>query len=538
MKTKKIYIKTLTIAVLFAAGAFSSCSDFLDQEPKSKVPTENLYQDVQTAKIVIDGLYVSYNRAKAGRDGFTFSLLGTDEVKQGIVQMGDASQASLDYYNGRLNGTSPQVNTMWSKRWPAINTASEAILGLKLLADKETEESALKNITSLKASVHFIRAMSMFEIAMYWGEIPVIEVDDLKNTANIDRSRQPLDVVWKQIHDDLEFASKNLPTGKQANGNQATQGAAIAMLGKLHMYAPEASGFRDYDKAIEYFKQIEKTYKLETKYATLFDEYGKCEFNSNESIFELDFTPNDLAPAHWQWDMGSRTLANLGESCYIGGYDVSLPTEYAYKMKSDGGLWEDGDQRRAVSIREDYTYMGVTYTVPSWGADELDPHIKKWEDRRLDNYTKEDQAKDTKNGRSMYWSGKNYLFLRHADILLCYAECLNETDKTSEAMDMVNTVRKRAWGGKLPADKEWKGLSKEQFRVEIMDERMRELCFEGWRRMDLIRTGKFADLIKERNKWAKESGTIQDYHMLYPIPEVEIKNNPFMSMEKDQNPGY
>lgn len=536
MKTRNI--KLLSIATLFAVS-ISSCSDFLDESPKTKIPTENLYKDVQTATLVIDGLYVSYNRGKAGRDGFTFTLLGTDEVKQGIVQMMDASQSGLDYYNGSLNGTSSQISAMWYKRWPAVNTAAEAIRGLELLAEKETKQDVLDQINKLRASACFMRAMSMFEMTMYWGKIPVIDVTDLSQTLTIDRSRQPLDVVWKQIHDDLDFASKNLDPGKQTLGYRATQNAAIAMLGKLHMYAPVESGYRDFDKAIGYFEQLKDVYKLESKYSTLFDEYGRCEFNSTESIFELDFTPNNITPAHWQWDMGSRTLANLGESCYIGGYDVALPTEFAYKMKADGGLWEDGDQRKAVNIRDNFTYAGVSYTVPSWGADELDPHIKKWEDRRLDKYTKDDLAVEATNGRSMFWSGKNYLFLRHADILLCYAECLNEVDRTQEAMDVVNNyVRKRAWGGTLPADKKWDGLSKEQFRDEILNERMRELCFEGWRRMDLIRTGQFAKLIKERNKWAKESGTIKDTHMLWPIPEIEIKNNPFMSMDKDQNPGY
>ena len=55
--------------------------------------------------------------------------------------------------------------------------------------------------------------------------------------------------------------------------------------------------------------------------------------------------------------------------------------------------------------------------------------------------------------------------------------------------------------------------------------------------MALIRTGKFVELIKERNSWAKKSGTIKDFHMRYPIPDTEIKNNDDIS-EEDQNPGY
>lgn len=66
---------------------------------------------------------------------------------------------------------------------------------------------------------------------------------------------------------------------------------------------------------------------------------------------------------------------------------------------------------------------------------------------------------------------------------------------------------------------------------------MRELCFEGWRRQDLIRTGNFISLVKERNMTVKRAGAIQNYHILYPIPDVEIKGNDDIT-EADQNPGY
>jgi hypothetical protein len=121
---------------------------------------------------------------------------------------------------------------------------------------------------------------------------------------------------------------------------------------------------------------------------------------------------------------------------------------------------------------------------------------------------------------------------------LCYAETLNETGATAEAISIVNTVRARAWAGAIPEDKKWfPGMGAEEFRTKMLDERMRELCFEGWRRMDLIRTGKLVDLVKARNKWTKQSGTIQQYHNRYPIPLQEIKQNDDIA-ESDQNPGY
>lgn len=533
------HIKTTIVWVAFAsfviAGA-TSCSDFLDEKPKTALTSEQVYTQLTVLEPTVDGLYTSFRKSKEGRAGFTFTLLGMDDVKQGIVQMTDASQSGLDYYDGMLNGTSSQISEMWYKRWPMINTAALSIRGLELLSESETKAENLEKIKLLRANACFIRALAVFELTMYWGEVPVIEIVDLDN-PEINMSRRPLETVWKQIFDDLTYASENLDSGRQT-GPRATKGAAIAMLGKLHLYAPVESGYRDFSKAIDYFEKIKNNYSLESSYEKMFDEYATLEFNSNESIFEIDYICNSSGPNYWQWDMGSRTLANLGESCYIGGYDVALPTEYAHKMKSAGGVWEDGDLRRDASIRFDFTYRDQEFTVPSWGADELDPHIKKWEDRRLDKWTSNSLAAEATSGRSIYWSGKNYMYLRYGDILLCYAECLNETGRTGEAVEIANQVRARAWGGSLPANRQWAGLSQEQFRTDMLDERLRELCFEGWRRMDLIRTGKFVELIKERNSWAKSKGAIRDFHVRWPIPEDEIKNNSYMEMGVDQNPGY
>lgn len=507
--------------VLAGAVGMSSCSDFLDERPKGIITIEQAYT-LENIGQTVDGLYSAFRDSKSGREGLTFSMLGVDESKQGIVQMDDAGQAGLDLYNGQLNSMSTQVDKMWSKRWPIVIAAATAIDALDGLYERQVTLEAKAIVQQLKAESCFMRALVMMELTMYWGEIPVVDVAKM-----IDSARHPLSEVWEQIISDFTFAAKTLKNEYGTKGQmRATSGAAWAMLGKAYMSAPEESGFRDFDMARKSFEEMKDRYSLDSNFANLFDE--KLEFNSPESIFELDFN-NLVNINHWQFDLGSRTAdANFGNGCYFSGYDVALPTPYAYKMKAEGGIWEEGDLRKDESIRYDFTYLGITPTEVSWGADELDPHVKKYEDERTDAF----------NGTlaNMWYSGKNFIFLRYADVLLCYAECLNELGRNGEANSIVNDVRRRAWGGTLPNEYAW-DYSQDEFRIQIMDERIRELCFEGWRRMDLIRTGKFVELIKERNQWAKQSGTISSYHMRYPIPDTEIKNNPDIP-EEDQNPGY
>lgn len=531
---KKIIILSLSALCLLWT---SSCEDFLDKNPLGSLTAEQIYTDLDRLGPTVDGLYTKFRDTKVVREGFTFYMIGTDEAQQGIKEvLTYASQPGFDYYNGQLNSALDKVSAMWQSKWPIINTAALAICGLDILAESETDEERLKNIKVLKANACFMRAMSMFELAMHWGEVPVVNITSLDQTE-INYSKRPLSEVWTQIIEDFKYASENLDEGRQT-GPRATKGSALAMLGKTYMYAPEESGYRDFEEAVGYFKQInDGRYNLEPNYATLFDEWGTLEFNSAESVYEIDYEPNDNGRSGWQWDMGSKTLGQAGysEECYLGGWDVIMPTVYMYSMEADGGLWEEGDLRKDVSLRYEWEYGGKVYTVPTDAADELDPHIKKWEDRRIDRFA---PAYPNVFNRSYYRVGKNYPMVRFADVLLCYAECLNEVGQTTEAIDIVNNqIRKRAWGGTLPVEMQWQGMSQDQFRTEILNERMRELCFEGWRRMDLIRTDKFVELIKERNRWTKESNTIQEYHKRFPIPNSEIDSNPDMTSE-DQNPGY
>lgn len=515
--------KLVAASILAGSLGLFSCSDFLNQEPKTSLTEQEAFSSLENIEPTVDGLYTAFRDSKSGREGLTFSLLGLDESKQGIVQMDDASQASLDLYSGLLNPMSTQVDKMWSRRWPIVISAANAVYALDIIAETTQDEETLDRIKRLKGESCFIRAMVMMELAMYWGEIPVVDIAKMENSA-----RQPLEMVWQQIIDDFTYASKSLKEKytESTDKTRATSGAALAMLGKAYMSVPVETGMRDFKLARESFEAMLNRYQLDPDFGHLFDE--SLEFDSPESIFELDYD-NLNRINHWQFDMGSRTVAStFGEGCCFAGYDVALATEYAYKSKSEGGIWEDGDLRRDESIRYDFTYLGVTPPEVSWGADELDPHIKKYEDERTDQL----------NGTlaNEWYSGKNFILLRYADVLLCYAECLNELGETGQANAIVNQVRARAWGGTLPAEMAW-NYGQEEFRVQIMNERIRELCFEGWRRMDLIRTGKFVELIKERNPWAKQSGTIQATHMRYPIPDTEIKNNDDIS-EEDQNPGY
>jgi tetratricopeptide (TPR) repeat protein len=499
---KLVLIHTALLSLLF----LTSCSDFLNIEPKAVLTEDEIFSDEKKISLLVSGLYTTWRNTKQDRGGFMFTL-GTDEAKQGGQQVHENSvQAALDKYDGALNSTNSSLAEQWNKRWPVITAAAKAV--------------KYSTSTDLKAQASFIRATMNFEIAMLWGPIPIIDIDDMRE------ARQPLKDVFQFVIRDLEYAVQYLPE-TQSDPKFPTKGAAQALLGKVYMYAPEESEARDYAKAIEYFDLAIPKYSLLYNYADLFNT--TLNQNSSESIYGFQFNniypDNNMAEHH----AGSRAVADLGGNTYFGGYDLLMPTDYYAADLEDGGIWEEGDTRKDASIRYDFTLPDGREPQVTWTgqADELGPHTKKFEDIR------------TQGVLNFWYSGGVIYYLRLADILLCKAECMNELGQTPDAVNLVNnTVRTRAFGGTLPPDKAWStGVSKDDFRAMILDERMRELGFEGWRRMDLIRTGKFVQYIKDRNPWAKASGTVSSFHTRYPIPDAEIKQNELIN-EEDQNPGY
>ena len=535
--------KILSIFMVAIALFTTSCSDFLDQDPESKLSEDKIFSNVNTTNAYVLGLYNSWRNGHKGR---VDTYLGTDEAVVGGFQYDDIDRRGLDTYSEGMNSTNGRIRGIWTNRYEVISRAAPAIANLKKRQDSGNDE-----LNRLLGEACFLRAQNNWELAMLFGPIPLID----HNNLDFGGFRQPLNVVFANIEEDLLIAEKYLPEpGEVANPGRVSKALAQAFLGKLYLYAPESSGYRDYAKAAEHFKKVVDNPYFggtgATNFPIIFDAYSENSADyRKEMVYAFQYnvgSPNNSAT---QWELGSRAVANmtpdLGEAMAPwSGFDGMMPSKYCYKPTSEGGVWEEGDVRKNESVRYDFRWSKYTPNLNgyAWG-DELEPHIKKYEDPRT-----------VDKGLSTYHSGKSIPFVRFADVVLCYAECLYMTGKQAEGINLINNVvRKRAFGGTLPADKAWStGMGKEEFITKLMDERMRELCFEGWRKFDLLRTGLVKQYAEKRNRWlvggtftnsfgdTKELGaprTIQEYKLLWPIPLDELRQNPDLT-ESDQNPGY
>ncbi|MCY7359081.1 MAG: RagB/SusD family nutrient uptake outer membrane protein, partial [Rudanella sp.] len=184
----------------------------------------------------------------------------------------------------------------------------------------------------------------------------------------------------------------------------------------------------------------------------------------------------------------------------IAGFGDDPVTENLYKT------YLPTDKRRDVTIR-----LYSATSTPAAPASVLYPaYVYKYLDPTA-----------TANGDGV----NNYPIIRYPDVLLMYAEALNEQGAgNAEAYTAVNRLRSRAG---LPA---LAGLNQAGFRDAVLLERRLELAFEGHRWYDLARTRRLISAMKAQNP----AILVQELHYLYPIPQVDRDVNPLL----EQNPGY
>jgi len=214
------------------------------------------------------------------------------------------------------------------------------------------------------------------------------------------------------------------------------------------------------------------------------------------------------------------------------GWGFDNPTQDLYDA------YDDGDPRREFTIAKDGDFydsediLVLDPNVPAYGVDGDGYAGKKWY---------ETKSKRSSFGDIDHYMQKSFPILRYADIILMYAEALNENGKASEALQQLNSIRERARNStsptsSIPADIAVSGQS--EIRDAILKERRLELAFEWNRYYDLVRTKRAGKVLKSfaaRYNTPKGAAFDDSKHYLMPIPQVDITRTDGVIK---QNPGY
>ena len=462
-------MKKILVLASLATLLMTSCGDsFFDLEPASSVTIDKVYKTASDYNVAVIGCYA---KLQSQVNFYTECCeYRSDNLSLGAPTAGTQDRYDIDHF------TEKPSNGILSSYWANFNNN---VYRCHLLLDQIDGANFAENLKKqYKGEAMFIRALNYFNMYRIWGGVPatkhVVSAAEALKVARYS-DEQMFDLIAGDLKEIVD--NNYLPeTYSSADMGRATSGAAKALLGKVYLT------FHKWTEAKDILSQLIGKYQLVSPIAQVFNVDNK---NNNEIIFAVHFNKEIEGEGHSYW------------------YNLTNASDDTNQTSSLLNTFPTGDARKDL-----ITYVQVEKNV------------------RLMN-----KFYDTKSP-TFKTVGNDQILLRYADVLLMYAEALNEiqydASEGSLALKYLNAVRQRAGISNLTV----KQLpTQEKFRKGILVERQREFPYEGQRWFDLVRMG-FA-----KSVMAENGVEIKDYQLLFPIPQQEIEKVGDKSILW-QNPGY
>lgn len=477
-------IKNIFLGILIAV-AFTSCTK-LDENPVSVITAAASFQTQADAVAGVTAVYseLIYDGTEQpmyGREINFLTDMTTDDLAAGPSAINPYVRAlSADTYDA----SNDRVLAFWRQTYVGINRANVAIDKISAMTFDET--TRLRLVREAK----FLRALYYFNLVRLWGPVPLVLHDATSIAISALKVNQStVDQVYTQILADLADAESLPATYSGSDIGRATAGAAKALEVKVYLTR------KDWANTIAKAKEVMTGgygYALFANYADVFNKSAK---NGVEHIFSAQFESNSGIG-------NSSTLMGAAFTGFAGKVPADIPADTGVY-----NLFSGADKRKAVTFYTSFTNpaTGTKYKFAT-------PYFRKY----VDSTELSTPAQ----------SGINFPILRYADVLLMYAEAVNEiSGPTSDAYNAINLVRERANIGDLTA-----GLTQSAFRDALYLERRKEFVQEAQRWFDLARTG---TLVANVSKVAAKTA-VSTKNNLFPIPQSQISINSGLI----QNTGY
>jgi len=505
-------IKYIAVSTLFLTSA--GCSDLLDKTVYGVTTSENFYK---SEKEIEQALSECYYQAKGSYKNIVcIGDITTDDALKGGSS--DADDPELfDLQSFIVTEDNDYARVRWQLFYNIINRCNTVI---------ERAPAATGNqdlLTRYVNEAKFLRAWSFYMLVTTYGGVPLVTKTLASEEYFIPRSTE--EEVFAQIITDLNAAA-GLPKRSEyaeADMGRATSGAAMALMGKVYLFQNK---FAEAETALKTVIDSNE-YDLHPEFYSNFDYASR---NGVESVFEFQYKSgngSNTGFALTQW------ITRVNE----GGWGFHLPTEDLLSA------FDQDDPRITYTfIRNGDRFAGDSYVQSNAQAVPYEYHSRKV------------FVSKTERGSYVGDISHNVAILRYADVLLMYAEALNENGKSPDALTYLNAVRARArrsnpldpkrdiqvyvpavTASTLP---DIAVTDKAQLREIIWHERRCELAMEGLRRDDLVRQKRFGDVMRTyAAKWevtkGKEFRDDKDYLLPIHIDQILLSQGTL-----EQNPNY
>lgn len=479
-------LKYNLIAIALLGFSFSSCSDFLEQNPQTDLSENDFYKTADDILSAVNGVYSSLQEGDIYGNWYVFGEIPSDNTRN---QLSGSVTTQNEFDQFYIDTQNSMIANFWKAAYKVINRTN-TVLGRIDGIEINTE---LANRYKLECK--FIRALMYFNLVRVYGDVPLV-LKEISISESYDILREPKENVYNQIIADLKEA-QDLPVSySTAEDGRATQGAAKALLANvymtLHKYAEAETILAEIINSGRYSLLENTPGSLNIDgYKNVFSPVNH---NSKEGIFEIQFLKggygegsnyaNNFAPEN----SGTNVVAVGG----TGGNNIPEMDIY--------NAYEEGDLRRDFS-------MSLGYYDNRKNNEWVESrYVCKFMDVPYQN-------NDASN---------NYPVIRYADVILMYAEALNQNGKTAEACKYLNMTRRRGFGYQTTETSlvDLQTTDKAQFALMVEQERRVELAFENHRWFDLIRTGRAVEVMRSKGF------SLNETNLICPIPQKQIDVNP------------
>lgn len=561
-----------TVSILLVAGLLACKGDFLQRDPGVAITQENVFADPVLATRFADNSY-NYLLDDFGRLSTlqTYKGMTGQLADEALLADPNTGHGVLTMNQGKyLDPLSTDITGVYTRMYQGIRNTNVMLANVDAVT-----WTAAQNGPLIKAQQLFLRAFFYFELVKRFGGVILLD-KPLVATDNFDLPRNTYDETVAFIAKDLDAAEAILTATTwgttytpatewdAGNGGRATAGAVRALRSRLLLM--DASPLNNptgdaakWQKAADAAKTIITSgkYSLHPVYATLLNQAASPEYimikvraarNGNGGSLGDNIIPPSFGGAQGLvnptqnhvdlYEMSNGKLISDPTS----GYKPQEPYTGRDPRFNANIIYNDGTwQNRKVAMWIDNT------TTPATNGVDYQPGSNSYTRTRY--YVKKLWPESVRGGQNIT-AILNFVFFRYGEVLLNYAEALNEAQgPVADVYTHINAIRTRAGMPVLPA-----GLTKDQMRTRIRNERAVELAFEEHRWWDILRWKQGKELVAQTIKGmdverltattfrykvidvpAVYQRTFEEHMHRYPIPRAEIfKSSGILK----QNPGW
>jgi hypothetical protein len=550
----------------------TGCSDFLDKEVKGNATDENYYDTQYKMQSALDAAYDELQSDAYNDQEWRFgeamgdNVFGTDEGLSS--QMGQL-------VNFRFNTSNTWILQRWQENYKGIHRANQVIYNIDRVRISTNAKTAYDGIRWIYGQAKFLRAYYYFNLVKTFGGVPIRP--EQENVEGLVVPRSSLEECYAYIEKDLREAAVMLPVvyASSSELGKATRGAAVGLLMKVLMYEAKpgvpsdkwqqmvdlgkymvdgqsmtyaqmlrydgsedwetlrkrlwfkpvseitggTSNTSEYERPTDALSTFGNTYSLAYN-----DYYGNPLHNGDKMAYLFQFFSDGEFCKGSVWEVnfkesGDGTGGDTNEGQGLEFFDVGQVKMYSTDQLLNNIFGSD--------VRKDFTihHQGQTFDGEIWQGGEGNYVSLKWYTPKVDK---------PKYGGD---NGRNRRVLRYADIVLMYAEALNETGDRVAALDNLNKCKAQV-NTINSSTKLYVAGGYGYLRDQIWQERRMEFAFEWDRYFDLVRQGQAAKTLHAFSAYrTNRRGAFfrEGVNELMPIPQTEIDVSHGVV---EQNPGY